>query len=382
MAQELADQVQETPVSAVETPVTEVVAPVEGVKDGGQLGDQSGKEQKKTSVRESLEEAIAEETAKLEPKDKKEPTPSTDGRVRDPATGQFATKDAAPEKAAPTIPPTTEAKPATTQSSPAVSGPPSGWSKESKAVFSTLPPSVQSDAIRREQEFARGIEEYRNRVSEYERNVLPRSQRYGVKPAEYVERLALWDMAFENSPREALPSLIQAYPSLMQHFGHLLNPSTQDPQGQPQDPTIQLQPFLNQVGQVNQRVSSLESELQRSREERISGELAQFAKDHPHFEQVRVPMAQLMIGGAVQPNDLEGAYQRAIWADPNLRETLLAEKVTEQVKAAQLQAQNARKAAVSIIGRAPSGPTNGRTKSKGSRVDIVSAIEELRDQRA
>jgi hypothetical protein len=100
-------------------------------------------------------------------------------------------------------------------------------------------------------------------------------------------------------------------------------------------------------------------------------------------------MGQLIQAGAVPPNDLDSAYQQAIWADPEIRAALIKEQTekqaAEQLKANQQRAQNAKAAAISPSGRSPNGAVvNGAEKSgrKSIRETLNSAIRELQDNRA
>ena len=100
-------------------------------------------------------------------------------------------------------------------------------------------------------------------------------------------------------------------------------------------------------------------------------------------------MGQLIQAGAVQPNDLDGAYQQAIWADPDIRAALIKEQTekqaAEQLKANQQRTQTARAAAISPSTRSPNGPVvNGAEKPgrKSIRESLNASIRELQDNRA
>ena len=100
-------------------------------------------------------------------------------------------------------------------------------------------------------------------------------------------------------------------------------------------------------------------------------------------------MGQLIASGAVTANDLEGAYQKAIWSDPDIRAALMKEQFDKQMadakKEQEAKAKAARAAAISPAGRAPSGPvvTGGKPSGKQSVRDSINAsIRELQDQRA
>lgn len=315
---------------------------------------------------------------------------------RDPSTGKFTPKKdagakevvaAALSKETPAtetnVQPDTASKPA---------GPPSGWSKEAQALWDTLPPAVKADAVRREAEVAKGFNEYREKtaqLTEIEQAIAPVRhilQQKGITTsAQAVTRLLQWENMIRSNPHQAIPQLARQYGV---DLSTLAQGSSEAPSSAAQEIPAHLRPVLDQFGQVAQDVTNLKSELQRSREEKVSQELTAFAKDKPHFEKVRVRMGQMIAAGAVAPTDLDGAYQQAIWADPDIRASLLKEqeektKADWQKQQTQL-AKSARLAAVSPNTRAPAGPlVNGAAKGKGVRGSILSSIEQLReDQRA
>ncbi len=61
---------------------------------------------------------------------------------------------------------------------------------------------------------------------------------------------------------------------------------------------------------------------------------------HPHFDKVRVAMGALMSSG--QAKDLQDAYDRAVMVDPEIRESIFAERVKAEL--AKKDAENAEKA--------------------------------------
>lgn len=357
---ELADQLTEQPV------VADAVIPDTPADTGIEA------EPKRLSLRDELLKSV-EEVRRGNPN-------------KDPQTGKFTNKPAetAPKEAAPAaeIPKTGKDVQPTAPSTAAV-GPPPGWSQESKAFYNSLPADhpLRKDVLKREEEVSSGFKKYADsdkRYQEIEQVLAPVRQSYqqhGVQSdAEAIKRLFMWERMIRENPAQALPQLARQYGV------DLSRAPSSEPSAAP-DVTAQFRPVLDQFGN---KIQHLENELQRSQQERISQELTTFAKDHPHFEKVRVAMGQLMQAGAVQPNDLEGAYQKAIWSDENVRKDMLAEadkkRDAELQKAQTERAAKAKAAAVSGPGRAPSAPASGvNGKAKGVRGDIMKAIEEARE---
>lgn len=310
-------------------------------------------------------------------------------RARDIASGKFIPKDkASAETAAAEVPETTK----DVQPEPVkAAGPPPGWSAESKAFFNSLPPDhpLRQDVFKREEEVSNGFKSYSEKSKNYDsieqavapfRNVY---QQHGLKSdAEAVSRLFQWEASIRNPETRmgAIHNLLRQYGVDLSQFAQ---GSTQPSAAQ--DIPEHLRPVLDEVGNLSKSFSHIQQELQQAKQEKIAGEISAFSKDKPHFEKVRVAMGQMMAAGIVQSNDLEGAYQRAVWADPELRDQLLKEQ-DEKRKAefAKTQAQagkNARLAAVSPPPRARQGAqVNGSDKSgKNVRGSIMASIEQLRE---
>lgn len=364
---ELADQV----------PAGEIVndAPIPDVPvDHGVENEVSPKAEKsakpeKQSIRQALNKAV--EQAKEDEK----------GRLHG-KDGKFATKQPVEAKA-PAETPKTE-KDVQPKASEAI-GPPPGWSVESKGLFATLPDPLKQDILKREKEVSDGFKSKSDEIKRYTEieqvlaSARPIYQQAGVRSdAEAISRLFQVEASLRNPATR-----MQTFNALAQQYG--INFNSPNPQAQIPD---QLRPVYDQFGQITQQVSSLQGELQRSREEKVSETLAAFSKDKPHFEKVRVRMGQLIQAGAVQPSDLDGAYQQAIWADPEIRAALIKEQTekqaAEQIKAQQQRTQSARAAAISPGTRAPSGPVaNGKdTGKKSVRDTLLASVKELQENRA
>jgi hypothetical protein len=313
-------------------------------------------------------------------------------RARDIASGKFIPKDKAPDKveakeskdppgaSSAELRPASETKPA--------GGPPPGWSQASKDYFNSLPPDhpIRQDVAKREAEVANGFQRYseKNKLyDELDRVLAPSRavyQQFGAKnDVEAVSRLIEWESALRSDPRGGIHRLAQ-------QLGVDLSQIAQS-QDSTVDPGLQqtLRPVLDEFGQLKSQLNSMMTAQQQAQQEKIASELSTFAKDKPHFERVRVRMGQLMQGGVVAPNDLESAYQQAIWSDPELRDQLLREedekRKAEFAKTQAEQAKNARLAAISPGVRAPSTPPKKDDKSsKGVRADLLRSISELRDR--
>jgi hypothetical protein len=118
-----------------------------------------------------------------------------------------------------------------------------------------------------------------------------------------------------------------------------------------------------------QKLQQEQESFQRSQQERemqtLNSELSEFAKTAEHFEAVRDDMAALLQAG--RASDLKTAYDMAVYANPQTRQTLLEQQRNEALKQAQsvALANRAKSAAVSVKGSSPASgsgasPTNLR----------------------
>lgn len=364
---ELADIQNEEAAGIVDNaPIPEAQEPVEQA---------DAKPEKQVSIRDAIKnsvKSVREDEAKADKA----------GRLHK-ADGKFAPKDKPVEQGAPVE---TQEKDVQPKEPSSAVGLPPGWSPETKAFVAALPADhpLRKDVQKREEEVSNGFKKYAETDKKYQEieqalaPVRPIFQQNGVRSdAEAIKSLLGWEASFRNPNTR-----MQAFQNLARQYGITLN--------SPQSPEIpdQLRPVYDQFGQLTQQVSTIQGELQRSREELVSKTLTDFAKDKPHFEKVRMRMGQLIQAGIVPPNDLDGAYQQAIWADPEIKTTLIKEQFDKQqadaLKSQTNRAQAARQAAVSPSTRAPSGAVaNGTAKGKQSvREALNASIRELQDNRA
>src|ERR1700748_2799202 len=339
---------------------------------GASIPETVEKPEKPLSLRETLDRSVKEVREK-------------EDRARD-TTGKFAKKETEAPSAKTEKPETPSSESTTTGS------PPPGWSNESKEFFNSLPPDhpIRKDVQKREEEVSNGFKNYSEKSKQYdaiEQVIAPvRSvfQQAGIRSdAEAIKGLVAWESSFRNPATR-----LQAFQSLAHQYGINLSQLAQgSPQSEPgQGIPDQLRPVIDQFGNVVQELNSLKSEWQVERQSKVLSELTAFSKEKPHFEKVRVTMGQLLQSGTA--TDLEDAYQKAIWADPEVRNQLLKEeddkRKAEFEKSRREAAQKAQQAAISPAPKARQGaPVNGKDTSTGVRGSIMAAVHQLRDdQRA
>ncbi len=333
---------------------------------------------KPVSIRDGLNAAIKEVGEK-------------EARARD-ERGKFAKKseEAPLEAASKPIPDEKkEISPAPSKSA----GIPPGFSAETKAFLDTLPQDhpIKRDLEKRETEISTGFKTKSEELRRYQdleqviAPLRPAFQQEGARSdAEAIRNITSWYGALNNPATRT-----DAFRQLAQKAGIDIQSLAQgSPQGQ--ELPEHLRPVLDQFGQLSQTVSSLESRIQQADQEKIADTLSTFAKDKPHFDQVRVLMGQMMAAGIADPKDLDGAYQKALWATPELRDQLLKEQDEKrQAEFTKAQADAGNRARIAAVSPAPKGRigasvANGHDKKGGSvRDSILAARKELEEnQRA
>lgn len=288
---------------------------------------------------------------------------------------------------------------------------PEAFSKEAKAEWAKTPPTVQQAILKREQDVLKGVQELKGRYSDIDKSLEPHIdaiRRHGHTPAQAVSQLFGWFQALAGNPEQAFPALAKSFNYDIAKIAAAAGQQQDGKapvQGQPGGeipPAVQK--YINDMHQevaglkqaMTEKIGGLESTFQQQSEAKTQEVLMNWAKDKPHFESVRGLMAQLISSGAVPLKngqvDLDGAYDMAIYSNPDVRTKLLSEQEAARQKAAkekadkerqaqQVQADKARRAGVNISGGAPgaSGPIAGRPGKKGKSVreSLADAMEEI-----
>lgn len=227
--------------------------------------------------------------------------------------------------------------------------PPSSWKGTAKAKFASLDPEIQQEVLRREDHFHKGLEQYKQ-AAQYGEAIYKAIRPYentirqlGVTPDVAIQALFSADHALRNgSPADKA----KAFADLAKGYGIDLSQGL--PEQQVVDPNVQyLQTQLQQTQyQLNQILAARqqEEELARQREQaELNSTIEQAKQGKPHFDEVRNEMAALLQAGTA--TDLNQAYEMAVWARPDLRQSLLAQQLAEkQAEEAKKRAEEAQKA--------------------------------------
>jgi len=277
------------------------------------------------------------------------------------SNGRFATKN--PTEQAAEAPPVTEnavqtAETVVEQAKPTIDAPLS-WTAEQKAKWASLPPDTQAYIAQRDKEQHDAITRAGQQVKAFEPigKVIEQFshvfQKNGLQPHDGIARMLAVNEMLEANPESAIREIARVYGVNLQ------GETAQD-----------AEPANREVAELKAELARVKSHLtaqDRQREaaanETLAREIADFAKDKPHFEAVRKVMAGLMQSGAAET--MQEAYDRAVYADPTIRQAILAEEATKaEAKRKEEEAkrvQAAKKAAGVNVKSSPATSNGPRT---------------------
>ncbi len=364
--------------------------------DGG-AADDAGDTDGRSPIRQQLDKTIDDlrKDGEAEARDKKTGRYQSAARREGIAGGGEAGADGAGDGAA---------------AAAAVAEMPKAFGGDLAQSWNTVPPAWQQAIAKREADMQRGVDELRGRYSDIDRALEPHMQeirRHGKSPGEAVNQLFMWMQALGSNPQVAFPALAKSFNFDLASIGvgqqtdqQGQQPSGQQPAGDV-PPAVQqyitkLEQRLNEFEQnTTQRYESLAGSMQREMQGKTEEVLAQWAKGKEHFEAVRGDMAHLIQSGIVPLKDgkvdLDGAYERAIWANPEIRTKVLtaqeqakakaaADKAAAEKAAQQGAADRARKAGVSLTGGAPGAPGVQQQGKRGQRKSVRESLNEAIEQ--
>jgi len=232
---------------------------------------------------------------------------------------------------------------------------PASWTAEAKEKFGGLDPVLQQEMLKREKDYAQGIQKNADLAKEaesYDQVIAPYKAMIASENATPQQAVAnLLNTAYQL--RTATPEQkTQLILNLAQQYGADLSQTSQEETDEYVDPdilslkneiaslktTTQSQLQANQ----NQQVQALQQQIQNfSAETNADGSLK-----HEHFDKVKDSMAVLLTGN--QASNLEEAYNKSLYMVDEVRESMILKQVKEneavRVKKETDAAQKAKKA--------------------------------------
>ena len=257
---------------------------------------------------------------------------------------------------------------------------PSTWKKEHWERFDKLEPDLKKYILQRENEYKAGLSTYNGEVKAAQslkqaiEPFMPELQRHNIDPGQWIKSLgtAHHTLALGN-PQQKL----QMFAKLATDYGVDLR---QLGAGQS---APEFQAIAQNLQGLQQEWNQFRTQQQMAEQAAIQQTIQAFGADtekHPHFEAVRGKMAGLLQSGLAQ--DLEDAYEQAVYSSRDIREQLLTAQ-QQSAKAANLEAQaaiarKARANAVSPRSAAPGAqvsakPTKGLRETLSEQLDAMSS---------
>lgn len=110
-----------------------------------------------------------------------------------------------------------------------------------------------------------------------------------------------------------------------------------------------------QVQRMAAHMQNQHQTAQGAEQAQLATELQTFESDpaHEHFQLVRGEMAALLMAG--QAKDLQEAYDKACWARPEIRSSLVNKQIAQETEKRKKEAEQAQRAGVSITGAPSTG---------------------------
>ena len=245
---------------------------------------------------------------------------------------------------------------------------PKAYKKEFQDSFKTLSPEWRQYLIEREKQSERGFSDMGNKLNDLkwvDNLYNTRAERLKAngysKAQEYIEQLAQIEDALSTDPQSTLQALAEAY-------GVKFNDNTA------------LSSLQRQVNDVQQLVAAQRQYIQQQQQETGNRLVNEFvnAKDeagnpkHPYFNDVREVMTDLISKGAA--NDLDTAYNMAIWTNGDIRDKLIQAEKAKELATKVDKAQKAKDA-----GFNPTSKTVPPAKEETLRESMERIYEELKN---
>lgn len=271
--------------------------------------------------------------------------------------------------------------------------------KELEGEWGKAPQTLQQAFVKYGEDASKGIEKYKTEAataSAFMRDLQPFEQMVraegGTMQTAVKNMLQIASQLRAGSPQEKaqlVARTMQQYGVPFEHIAQMFGVKLTDASGQPvnvnipqQDP--QLAALMREVQTLKGSIQSQQQATQQAEDARVAQALDAFAKDHPHYEQLKPQIARIINGGLVPDFEtksyseiLQEAHDMALRLTPDLYEQHLAQ---ERERAAQAEREKAnqaaalsRQAAVQVKG-APGGKSLPTVDPKDRRTAIRHAI--------
>lgn len=278
---------------------------------------------------------------------------------------ESGTQDEQPEEEEESVTPTVEA--------------PSDWPKDWQEKFATLESddhrqllidqykSFQADYTRKTQDIA----DLKKAIPE---DVKQSLDLRGISEGQYLKSLSAADQYLSKNPVEGIQWLMKSYGVNPEQIAGTSEDEYSDPE------VSRLKQEIRELKQTQQQQTQ---QQQQASEQDLNQRIQSFATEtdekghlkHPDFEKLKPAMGGLLQSGYAQT--LEDAYEQARWADPEVREKLLAEQQRQASQESEKQRKEKAAKAKQASTPASTGTTGGE---KEQPADLRSELEKQFDQ--
>ena len=250
---------------------------------------------------------------------------------------------------APPEPAATE-EPVTEEKEEAIA-PTASWTAESKEKFGSLDPVLQQEVLKREKDFAQGINKYAEAAKTadaYNQVIAPYKAMIAAEGSNPVQAIAsLMNTAYQlrsGTPEQKAKLILE----LAQTYGADLSQiSPQDETDEYVDPDIRA--LKDEIASLKQTTLSQVQAQQNQQISVFKQQIEAFESDpkNEHFDKVRDTMSTLLLNGSA--STLDEAYDKSLYLVPETREAIIQKQINEAAAAKVAKeteaAQKAKKAA-------------------------------------
>lgn len=249
--------------------------------------------------------------------------------------------------------------------------PPLEWKGGGKVKWDRLPREVQTELRDTWQAMAAERAEVAPLKELFDVNREFLVNQAGSLPAAMTQLMQFARMSVDN-PRGLIQHIARTSGIDVASLGAAAQPSTSAPQ--PTD----IASLIEQA--VQQRIQPIVGQFEQQRTQQVLSQIEAFRADpkHPYFNDVAPRIEGLLKSGAAK--DLPDAYDQAIWADPTIRQQLMAAQAEEAKRTQAAEAAKAQQArSASLRGSPlPGARPNGAGNPNASALDDVrAALAEL-----
>jgi len=223
------------------------------------------------------------------------------------------------------------------------------WKKPAQEALSQLPPETQQYIVEREQQFHKGIQQYKEDAQKGRSlgNALAPHMEYlnqlQVAPEVAINKLIETERRLRTSDPQ---TKAKEFVRLAHDYGIDINSLT----------SVPFDPYHHnleqQLAQQQQQLAQLSQSRQMAEEAQLGQTIEQFAQSHEHFDEVRETMADLLDKGFA--TDLNDAYAKAVRLNDDVYGRI--QPTNTNLQRANDAAKAAKASAVSVKG-SPTGVT-------------------------